>query len=114
MSQDLLEKILKNKFNYNLNELVQFLMLFKKNDFIYPSTIKNKFKIDDKKIYEFFSILESKKIVKMYYELYCYTCNKTIKLYENFSQIEEKIVCDTCEENLIYESNIKIVYKVVK
>lgn len=43
MSRDLLEKILKSEFDLNLNELIDFLLLFKKNDYIYPSTIKNKF-----------------------------------------------------------------------
>lgn len=114
MSQDLLEKILKNEFNSNLDELVKFLMLFKKNDFIYPSTIKNKFKFNNKKIYTLFTILEKEKIVKIYYEIYCYTCSKSIKIYENFSQIEESLFCDYCETSIFNENNIKVVYKVVK
>ena len=115
MSQDLLERILKNKFNHNIDELISFLLLFKKNEFIYPSIIKNKFKYDDKEIYEVFNILEKQHLVKMYYELFCYTCNRSIKLYETFSQIEETIICDICENPLIInKNNIKIIYKVIR
>lgn len=114
MSRDLLEKILKSEFDLNINELIDFLLLFKKDDFIYPSTIKNKFNFNNKKIYALFTILEAEKIVKMYYEIYCYTCNKPIRIYENFSQIDESIICDYCENNILNENNIKVVYKVIK
>ena len=114
MSRDLLEKILKSEFDLNLNELIDFLLLFKKDDFIYPSTIKNKFNFNNKKIYALFTILEAEKIVKMYYEIYCYTCNKPIRIYENFNQIDESIICDYCANNILNENSIKVVYKVVK
>lgn len=114
MSRDLLEKILKSEFDLNLNELIDFLLLFKKNDYIYPSTIKNKFNFNNKKIYILFTILEAEKIVKMYYEIYCYTCNKPIKIYEKFGQIDNSIICNYCENNILNENSIKVVYKVVK
>lgn len=114
MSRDLLEKILKSEFDLNLNELIDFLLLFKKNDYIYPSTIKNKFNFNNKKIYTLFTILEAEKIVKMYYEIYCYTCNKPIKIYEKFGQIDNSIICNYCENNILNENSIKVVYKVVK
>ena len=100
MSRDLLEKILKSEFDLNLNELIDFLLLFKKDDFIYPSTIKNKFNFNNEKIYALFTILEAEKIVKMYYEIYCH--------------IDESIICDYCENNILNENSIKVVYKVVK
>ena len=34
MSQDLLERILKNKVDKNLDEVIKFLITYKKNDFI--------------------------------------------------------------------------------
>lgn len=115
MSQDLLERIFKNKFNHNADELITFLLLFKKNEFIYPSTIKNKFKYDDKEVYEIFNILEEQHLVKMYYEFFCYTCNRPVKLYDTFSKIEDKIICDNCETPLIIsKNNIKIIYQVIK
>lgn len=94
-------------------ELIDFLLLFKKDEYIYPSTIKNKFKFDDKMIYNILNILEEHHLIKMYYELFCYTCNRSIRLYERFSQIDEMLMCDICETNFDL-NNIKIVYKVIK
>lgn len=114
MSQDLLERILKNKIDSNLDELIIFLTKFKKDNFIYPSTIKRKFKLDDKKVYEILFALEKAQIIKMYYEIFCYECSRSAGLYEYFSQLNEEIICDDCESNLNSKDNIKIVYKVVK
>ena len=118
MSRDLLEKILKSEFDLNLNELIDFLLLFKKNDYIYPSTIKNKFNNKELGIfiilYTLFFFFLAEKIVKMYYEIYCYTCNKPIKIYEKFGQIDNSIICNYCENNILNENSIKVVYKVVK
>ena len=113
MSQNLLEKILQDDFNYYTKELIDFLMLYKKNDFIYPSAIKNKFSFDDKTIYNLLSILETNQIVKMYYEVFCYNCDRSMKIYERFNEIEEIAICDMCENSMYYDTNLRIVYKVV-
>lgn len=115
MSQDLLEKILINKIDdkINLKELANFLSLFKRGQFIYPSTIKRKFKIPDKEIYNILNILEKEKILKMYYEVFCGHCSKSLKLYEYYSQLEETTYCEDCEEKKETLSNVKIIYKVV-
>lgn len=114
MSQDLLEKILKNKVDKNLEKTIKFLLTYKKDDFIYPSVIKRKLKFEDKKVYEILSVLENNKIIKMYYEIFCYNCNRTIGLFEYFSQLEENMACENCEGSLNSMDNVKVVYKVVK
>ncbi len=114
MSRILLEKILKNEFSLNFEKIIDFLLIYKKGDFIYPSVIKEKFNFDNKSVYELLSILEKEKIVKMYYEAFCYNCNKSIKRYETFAEIDDSFLCDNCEDTLYFENNIKVVYKVVK
>lgn len=114
MSQTLLEKILKSDFNSNLNDIIEFLLIYKKGDFIYPSVIKRKLNLDNDNVYKLLSILEREKILKMYYEAFCYRCNKSIKMYETFAEIDDSIICDNCEDSLHIGDNIKIVYKVVK
>ena len=114
MSQDLLERILKNKVDKNLDEVIKFLITYKKNDFIYPSAIKRKLKFEDKKVYEILSVLENNGIIKMYYEIFCYNCNRTIGLFEYFCQLEQNMECENCEESLNSMDNVKVVYKVVK
>ncbi len=114
MSQDLLEKILKDKIDLNLDEAIKFLMKFKKNEYIYPSTIKRNLKIDDKKVYEVLTLLENAGIIKMYYEFFCYNCNNSKGLYTYFNELNDELVCDYCENKLNSNDNIKIVYKVIK
>lgn len=89
MSRDLLEKILINKLEneVNLNDIVDFLLTFKKGQFIYPSTIKRKFKMTDKNIYNILNLLEKENYLKMYYEVICGFCSKELKLYEYYSQL---------------------------
>lgn len=113
MSRDLLEKILKNRIDLNCDSVINFFVQFKKNDFIYPSVIKRKLKLDDKKIYDILTMLEEANVIKMYYEFFCYTCNTSKGLYEYFSQIEDSLICDNCDTNLNIHENIKVVYKVV-
>ena len=115
MSQVLLERILVNKINkeINFNELVNFLSMFKNGQYIYPSAIKRKFKILDKEGDDILRILEEEKYLKMYYEVFCGFCSKSIGLFEYYSQLPKTIYCDDCEENNITLNNIKIIYKVV-
>lgn len=115
MSQDLLEKILINKIDkkIDLNELVHFLLMFKNGQYIYPSIIKRKFKISDKEVYNILNLLEEKKYLKMYYEVCCGFCSKSLNIYEYYSQLEKFTYCDDCEEYNTTLNNVKIIYKVV-
>ena len=115
MSQDLLEKILTNKLNekIDLNELVNFLLTFKPGQYIYPSVIKRKFSISDMLVYDILNILEEENCLKMYYEVFCGFCSKSLGLYEYYSQLKDYTFCEDCEENNITLNNVKVVYKVV-
>lgn len=114
MSQDLLERILINEIDIESNkELIEFLKKFKKDEFIYPSVIKRKFNLEDKQIYNILKLLEDENILKLYYEVFCGYCSKSLKLYEYYSELEKTIFCDDCEEESITLNNIKIIYKVV-
>lgn len=113
MSRDLLEKILNDKNQLNIDEIIKFLITFKKGSFIYPSVLKRKFQMSDEDVYKILSKLEKEKVLKLFYELFCYQCNNSIGLFEYYSQIPTKIICEQCESYLGID-NIKIVYKVIK
>ena len=113
MSRDLLERILKDKTSVNLEKIIKFLMLYKKDNYIYPSVLQRKFNIPDSEVYDILSLLEENNLLKMIYEVYCYKCNHS-KFFEYFNEIEEDFYCDNCEDALNNINNVKVVYKVVK
>lgn len=112
MSQTILEKILIKINDLDTSELIKFLLTYKKNEYIYPSVIKNKFKYTDDKVYKILNTLEEAGILKMYYEYYCYNCDRNTKMVECFNQIEVPYYCDNCGEELHFE-NVKVVFKVI-
>lgn len=116
MSQDLLERILTNKISdgINVSELARFICTFHLNQYIYPSTIRRKFKISDSEVYKILQLLEEEEYLKMYYEVFCGFCFKSLGLYEYYSQLNDSTYCDDCDENSITLNNVKIVYKVMK
>lgn len=114
MSQDLLEKILKNKIKGELQDLIDFLKIYKKGSFIYPSALKRKFNYSDKEVYNILSILEKEKVITMFYEVICDNCNKSIQLVQSYKDLEEAYYCEDCENNFNALYSAKIVYKVEK
>ena len=114
MSQDLLEKILKNRINGELQDLIDFLKIYKKGSFIYPSVLKRKFNYSDKEVYNILSILEKEKVITMFYEVICDNCNKSIQLVQYYKDLEDYYYCEDCENNLNALYSAKIVYKVEK
>ena len=115
MSQDLLEKILKKIINDDkLQELIDFLIIYKKGSYIYPSVLKRQFNYSDKEIYKILSILEKEKIITMYYEVICDNCNKTIQFVQYYKDLEEYYYCENCESNINTMYSVKVVYKVEK
>lgn len=113
MSQDLLVRILSDIKIDNKDDVISLLKLFKKNDFIYPSLIKRKIKISNKNIYDILRVLEKNKVIKAYYEYFCYHCNTSYNtLFELYSSLPDKVICNNCESELILD-NIKVVFKVI-
>lgn len=88
MSHDLLEKILSDSINSDIEAIINFFSNYKKGDFIYPS------------------------ILKIYYEYFCYNCNRSSGLYEYYSKLPESYICENCEDNLTLD-NVWVVYKVI-
>lgn len=112
MSHDLLEKILSDNINCDIEALINFFSNYKKDDFIYPSVLKRHLNIDEKEIYKILSTLEKFNILKIYYEYFCYNCNRTSELYEYYSKLPESYICESCEDNLTL-NNVRVIYKVI-
>ena len=112
MSHDLLEKILNNKIESDIDTIINFFDNYKKGDFIYPSVLKRKLKIDEKEIYKILSIMEKSELLKINYEFFCYNCNKSSNLYECYSELPEEYICENCEDCLTLD-NVRVVYKVI-
>ena len=112
MSHDLLEKILSDSINSDIDAIINFFSNYKKGDFIYPSVLKRYLNIDEKEIYKILSILEKSNLLKIYYEYFCYNCNRSSELYEYYSKLPESYICENCEDNLTL-GNVRVVYKVI-
>ena len=117
MLQNLLVKILENQLkidNVTIVKIADFLSKYKKSSYIYPSVIKSKFNLDNKTTYDILNSLEKEKILKIYYEVVCYRCNKILQHVERFSEIESNTICEDCDVSMETLDNVKIIYKVIE
>lgn len=94
------KKIIKEFSNYN------------KGDLIYPNVLKKHLNINEKETYKILSMLEKSNLLKMYYEYFCYNCNKSCGLYELYNKLPETHICKNCKDNLTLD-NVRIVYKII-
>lgn len=112
MLQNLLKKIFCDDSIIDLKKLEKFLLLYEINDYIYPSVLKNEFNLSTENTYKILSILEKEKILKLVFFVECYECNRKVKEYDAMWKIKN-VICDDCENELIFPDNVKVVYKVV-
>lgn len=112
MSHDLLEIILNDSVNSDIESIIIFLSHYKKGEFIYPSVLKRNLNINEKETYKILSTLEKFKLLKIYYEYFCYNCNGSSKLYKYYSELPKECLCPNCEDNLTLE-NVRVIYRVM-
>lgn len=112
MLQNLLKKIFYNDSTIDLNKLEEFLLLYEKNDYIYPSVLKKNFNFSTEKTYEILSKLEKGELLKIVYIVECYDCNRKVEIFEKIWKIKN-VNCGECDNELIFPDNVKVAYEVV-
>ena len=111
-----IERIAQNNFSDEdvVVGMVNFLKHYKKNSWLYHGTLKRKFSLSLKNLYQFLYDLENEKLLESYYELYCSHCQKpTGDIYKSFNKIPEYFECELCNEKLSGVENAFIIYKVI-
>lgn len=84
---------------------------------IYPGTLKRKFRIDIKVVYMILLEMQNIGYLSPYYEVICDKCNHTIgEAYPSLDSIPEFIECENCEgsEPIIAVKNAYLIFKVVE
>ena len=112
MSQTLLRKILCSEACENVDKIIEFLLMYSINDYIYPSVFKRNFEVSTEDTYKILNLLEKNNILKLVYILECFTCNNIIAVYDKFNEIRE-LECENCNEKLTIPNNVRVAYKVI-
>jgi len=96
-------------------KILDFLKLYKVENYIYPNIFVNRCKISLKESYDIMSILRENGYVKPVFALYCFKCQKFVTgPYDSMNEIPEDIECDFCDETLNISDNIVTYYEVIK
>ena len=86
----------------DIEEFRNLFLSYKKDMWLYPGVlIRNLIE------------LEKIGILKCYYELYCWQCQKSMGTVETFNEIPETFVCDDCDRELNGIENVYVIYKVI-
>ena len=97
----------------DIEEFRNLFLSYKKDMWLYPGVLIRKLKVSPKLVYEFLIELEKIGILKCYYELYCWQCQKSMGTVETFNEIQETFVCDDCDRELNGIENVYVIYKVI-
>ena len=86
------------KFNIDVDQFINFMGHYHHSDWVYPSAIHRKLKIDIKVVYEVLEFLTSQNYLKSYLQIDCPNCRKfTGFYYESIGDIPEVLSCKTCD-----------------
>lgn len=105
-SAELLESV-------RIEEFRDLWLSYEKNMWVYPGFLIRKLKVQPRLIYEFLIDLEYAGILKSYYELYCWKCQKSMGTVTTFKEIPDTFVCDCCDEELSGIENSFVIYRVI-
>lgn len=103
------------KFNIDIETLLVFLEKYKSGNFIYPSALHRKLKVDIKTIYEILEIYVREGVLEQWLEIYCPNCNRfTGQMFNNIEDIPEEVNCYHCGEYVEYPlKHAIVIYKVL-
>lgn len=87
------------QFSIDYEKIVEFLGHYKSQDWIYPSALHRKLKLDLKLIYEVLELCADLGLIEQYMEIYCPNCNRyTNQWFKTITDIPEEIYCPHCDE----------------
>ena len=93
--------------------LIDFLKIYKKNQYIYPGMLTGRCNLDIKNVYEILFILEENGVVTKSYEEYCTECGRSNGvIHDSFARIPDDIFCKFCGRMLDRLQNTIVIYKV--
>lgn len=89
------------KSNIDMDDLLNFMERYKKNNFIYPGVMHRELKIDIKDVYEILEMGVTEGILEQYLEIYCPRCCRfTGQIFQRLTDIPEDVYCITCDEEI--------------
>ncbi len=96
------------------DKLIKVFESYRNGMWVYPGVIIRKLGINPKLVYELLIDLDKIGVLKLYYELYCSQCHRSMGLVTAFKDIPDTFMCDCCEEELNGIENILIIFKVIR
>jgi hypothetical protein len=97
-----------------LDDFIQLMAKFKRNNVIYPGTFLRKLNVCSNTIYNVFETLEKDGILLKNFEIYCHICDRyNSENYQHYSEIPKMIECESCGEEVKRENSVIVVYKVI-
>ena len=86
------------KFDINVDKFIKFMGYYNHKDWIYPSAIHRKLKIDIQTVYKILGLLDSKKYIESYLQINCPNCRKYSDLtYRSIGDIPQVVSCLNCD-----------------
>lgn len=102
-------------FNIDIDEFEKFMGYYHHKDWIYPSAIHRKLKIDIKVVYCILELLARENYIESYLQIICPNCRRyTGLLYKNIGDIPKVLSCMNCDFEVEHPlDHAVIVYKVL-
>jgi Fe2+ or Zn2+ uptake regulation protein len=101
--------------SHQQHKCINFFAHISKEDRIYPGYLQSRLEIDIQTAYKFLECLKGQGYLKNLYEVYCFECNKNNGKYlESLEQFSPNLCCNFCGKHLSLDSNILVLYKVIK
>lgn len=98
----------------DLDNLIQLILRYKKNQYIYPFVISRETSMSEESVYKCLLLLENSGYLKRYYEVGCLKCyNHNTRLYESIDEIPACFYCENCDEEKNAIKNSAVIFKVI-
>ncbi|SFU95745.1 hypothetical protein SAMN05216540_1285 [Butyrivibrio sp. M55] len=104
-----------SKLNIDIDAFIDFLGHYKQNDWMYPTAIHRRLKIDIREIYKALEILSDNGLLEQYLEIYCPNCKRyTGDFFKTIGDIPKEIYCENCDEEILNPlEHAVVIYKVL-
>lgn len=90
------------KYDIDVDNFVRFMGFYNHRDWVYPSAIHRKLKIDIKVVYEILEFLVTQGYIESYLQINCPNCQKyTGHYYKSIGEIPKVVYCPHCDSEII-------------